>query len=88
MDHPRAEGKLMAGRVRISHRIRPDAQIAAVEIVGNRPGDIEIDRGDLLADGRVITIQIRVFGLAGSCCSGHGCISFRSIAIGIPVSNQ
>jgi hypothetical protein len=86
--HPGAEEPVVRRGILVSDRVRPDPQIAAVEIVGNRSGDLEVERGDLLADRRVIAVEVRVFGLTNGGCGGHSAVSFRSIAIGIPVSNQ
>ena len=45
--------------------IGADAQIAAVEVLGNRARHVEIDRGDLLPYGRVVAVQVGIDRLLG-----------------------
>src|SRR4029078_11967817 len=69
--HPFAEEPVVAGRIRIAQGIRTDPQITPVQILGNSPGDLQVEGGDLLLDGRIVAVQIRVLCYAGGRCSGH-----------------
>ena len=52
---------------RVVQRVGPDAQVAAVEEVGQRAGHRQVGRGQLLGHGREVVPQVAVGGGAVGC---------------------
>ena len=60
MHHAVAGEPVVGGRVGRLDRVRPVAEVAAVQLVGERAGDGQVERRDLLVDRGVVPVEVAV----------------------------
>jgi hypothetical protein len=60
--HPGAEEPVVRGRIGCDDRVGAIAQIATVQVVRDRPGDLQVGRGDLLVHGCEVALEVSIAG--------------------------